>query len=131
MPAPTLLSHAAMPGRWAMRLMLRVPPPARRLIGGLAWGLLPCGMVYGALLFALFAGTIAGGALVMLGFGLGTLPALIAANLGFGKFKETMRARGGVRWVGGAMAALALMSLIDDPATFSAYCAQLARPFHS
>jgi len=34
-------------------------------------------MVYGALLFALFAGSAAGGAVVMLGFGLGTLPALI------------------------------------------------------
>ncbi len=129
MPAPSFLRHAAMPSRWAMRLMLQVPPPARRLAGGLAWGLLPCGMVYGALLFAMFAGTATGGALVMLGFGLGTLPALLAAKFGFGGLRAALSARGGGRWLGAAMATLALLSLIDDPATFSAFCAQLARPF--
>lgn len=45
-------------------------------LGGL-WGLLPCGVVYSALLFSLSAHQVAGGALVMLAFGLGTLPALL------------------------------------------------------
>jgi len=48
---------------------------------GLAWGWLPCGLVYGALAAAAFAGTPAGGALAMFAFGLGTLPNLIAAGL--------------------------------------------------
>lgn len=48
---------------------------------GLAWGWLPCGLVYGALAAAAFAGTPAGGALAMLAFGLGTLPNLLAAGL--------------------------------------------------
>ena len=48
---------------------------------GLAWGWLPCGLVYGALAAAAFAGTPGGGALAMLAFGLGTLPNLLAAGL--------------------------------------------------
>lgn len=45
-------------------------------LGGL-WGLLPCGLVYSALLYSLSAGTWYGGASVMFFFGLGTLPALL------------------------------------------------------
>lgn len=49
----------------------------RRYAAGLAWGLVPCGMVYAALALALLAGSTASGALVMLAFGLGTLPNLL------------------------------------------------------
>lgn len=48
---------------------------------GLLWGALPCGLVYGALTAAAFAGSPAGGALGMLAFGLGTLPWLLAAGV--------------------------------------------------
>jgi len=50
-------------------------------IAGLAWGWLPCGLVYGALAGAAFAGSAFGGALAMLAFGFGTLPNLLAAGL--------------------------------------------------
>jgi sulfite exporter TauE/SafE len=40
-------------------------------------GLLPCGLVYTALTTALLAGSVAGGALAMLLFGLGTIPVMI------------------------------------------------------
>lgn len=50
---------------------------ARRFGIGLAWGLVPCGMVYGALTLALLAGSAPSGALVMAVFGLGTLPNLL------------------------------------------------------
>lgn len=50
---------------------------ARRFGIGLAWGLVPCGMVYGALALALLAGSAPSGALVMGVFGLGTLPNLL------------------------------------------------------
>lgn len=128
-PVPAFLGHAAMPGRGAMRLMLHMPPAARRIAGGLAWGLLPCGMVYGALLFAMFAGTMLGGALVMLGFGLGTLPALIAVHLGFGRLQSVLREKGAAKWLGAAMVVIALLSLVDSPATLAAYCRQLITPF--
>jgi sulfite exporter TauE/SafE len=127
-PAPAFLAHAS-PGRGMMSFMLHLPLPARRIAGGLAWGLLPCGMVYGALIFAMFAGTARGGALVMLGFGLGTLPALIAAGLGFGRMQAALRAHGGEKWLGAFMIVLALLSLVESPAALGAYCAQLVRPF--
>ena len=123
-PPPAFLGHA-MPGPWRMRLMLRLPISARRIAGGLAWGLLPCGMVYGALIFAMFAGTAFGGAMVMLGFGLGTLPALIAAGLGFARVQASLRTRGAQLWLGMLMVALALLSLVESPAALGAYCAHL------
>jgi sulfite exporter TauE/SafE len=44
------------------------------------WGLVPCGLVYGMLPIALFSGSAAAGAAIMLAFGLGTLPNLVAAG---------------------------------------------------
>lgn len=46
------------------------------MLGGL-WGLLPCGLVYSALLYSFSAGAWWAGACVMFFFGLGTLPALL------------------------------------------------------
>ena len=48
---------------------------------GLLWGWLPCGMVYSASLYALGSGKAMDGALMMLAFGLGTLPNLLAMGL--------------------------------------------------
>lgn len=45
---------------------------------GLVWGWLPCGLVYSALAWALAAGGPVQGGLLMLAFGLGTLPTLLA-----------------------------------------------------
>lgn len=47
---------------------------------GMLWGWIPCGLVYSLLATALLAGDAAGGAAVMLAFGLGTLPNLLAAG---------------------------------------------------
>lgn len=46
------------------------------LAGGL-WGLVPCGMVYAVLIAALVSGSAGSGAILMLAFGLGTLPNLL------------------------------------------------------
>jgi len=46
------------------------------LLGGL-WGWLPCGMVYAMLVFALSSQDSLQGGLIMLAFGLGTLPTLL------------------------------------------------------
>jgi uncharacterized protein len=45
---------------------------------GILWGFLPCGLVYSVLATALVSGGAAPGALAMLAFGAGTLPALLA-----------------------------------------------------
>lgn len=44
---------------------------------GFIWGWLPCGLVYSVLIWSLSAGSITKGALLMLAFGLGTLPNLL------------------------------------------------------
>jgi len=55
-------------------------PMVRRFAMGLAWGLVPCGMIYSALALALLAGNSLSGALVMAAFGLGTLPNLLVIS---------------------------------------------------
>ena len=55
---------------------------------GLLWGLLPCGMVYGALFYAMLSGDGWRGAAVMAGFGLGTLPSVTAVALGLSRFRR-------------------------------------------
>ncbi len=60
------------------RKLLPVNHPLKALGLGLLWGWLPCGMVYAALAWALTAGNATDGALLMVAFGLGTLPMLFA-----------------------------------------------------
>jgi sulfite exporter TauE/SafE len=52
-------------------------------VAGLCWGLLPCGLVYGALAAAAFAGSAQGGAGAMAAYGIGTLPWLLGAGVLF------------------------------------------------
>jgi uncharacterized protein len=51
----------------------------RAFMLGTLWGWLPCGLVYSILFTALLSGSALSGAAVMLAFGLGTLPNLMAA----------------------------------------------------
>jgi hypothetical protein len=60
------------------------------LILGLLWGWLPCGLVYSVLVWSIASGGYQQGALLMLSFGLGTLPNLLA----MGYFAERLG-----RWV--------------------------------
>jgi sulfite exporter TauE/SafE len=48
---------------------------------GFLWGWLPCGLVYTALTWTLSAGSAIEGGLIMLAFGLGTLPNLLAMGV--------------------------------------------------
>jgi sulfite exporter TauE/SafE len=65
---------------------------ARAYASGLAWGLLPCGMVYAMFATAMLAGSAAGGAAVMLAFGLGTVPMLLAAGNLLARLQQARRA---------------------------------------
>lgn len=58
---------------------------------GLLWGWLPCGLVYSALASALSAGSAGRGALMMLAFGLGTLPNLLLAGIVLARLNEFVR----------------------------------------
>jgi sulfite exporter TauE/SafE len=84
------------------RRLLPVRTPARALGIGLVWGWLPCGLVYSTLVWAMGAGGALNGGLLMLCFGLGTLPALLA----MGAFAATLAGfirRPWVRQVAGAL----------------------------
>lgn len=63
------------------RPLLPVTSYARALLLGALWGWLPCGLVYSVLVTALASGHAQSGALIMLAFGLGTLPNLLVIGL--------------------------------------------------
>jgi sulfite exporter TauE/SafE len=83
--------------RIGLPLWRRVQPLAARLLpartlpqayaAGLAWGWLPCGLVYGALAAAVFSGGAAQGAAAMAAFGAGTLPWLFIAGVAAAKLR--------------------------------------------
>ena len=87
-------------------------PGAERLLGartlpstfaaGMLWGWLPCGLVYGALAAAAFAGSPARGAAAMLAFGLGTLPNLLAIGVAAARLRGWAAHRA-VRLAAGAL----------------------------
>jgi sulfite exporter TauE/SafE len=77
---------------------------------GLLMGLLPCGLVYGVLISAATSGSALKGGSMMLAFGCGTLPALLA----FGQVASAFSALGrGVfqRFMGGVVALLGVVGI--------------------
>lgn len=71
---------------------------------GALWGWLPCGLVYSVLLTALASGSAAQGGLIMLFFGLGTLPNLLAIGLFWEGIKGWVQSPG-VRMTAGLLVA--------------------------
>ena len=72
---------------------------------GLLWGWLPCGLVYSVLIWSVSAGSFQQGALLMLCFGLGTLPNLLAMGLFANQLKLFVQKQT-VRYMAGAMVIL-------------------------
>ncbi len=70
------------------------PPrsPWQAFLLGTLWGWLPCGLVYAAVAWSLTAGNAIDGALLMLGFGLGTLPAMLLVGSLAQNFRQWVRA---------------------------------------
>lgn len=58
---------------------------------GLVWGWLPCGLVYSVLVAALATGDAVHGGLLMLAFGCGTLPTLLAMGLAAVRIKQWLQ----------------------------------------
>jgi sulfite exporter TauE/SafE len=63
------------------RRLLPVQTPARAFLLGTLWGWIPCGLVYSVLVWSVSAGSVWKGAALMLAFGVGTLPNLLAIGL--------------------------------------------------
>ncbi|HEU5318025.1 MAG TPA: sulfite exporter TauE/SafE family protein, partial [Chloroflexota bacterium] len=75
-PPDRLLAGAAR--RWGGAMRAAAARKASLYESGLVWGMLPCGLVLAALLTAGAAASPLEGALAMLAFGVGTLPAHVA-----------------------------------------------------
>jgi len=86
-----------------LRALLTSPTLSHRFELGLALGFVPCGLVYAALMKSLSAGTVYGGALDMLAFGLGTATSLLAIGLFSTSFRGSL-----ARW-GSQIAATAVI----------------------
>lgn len=86
-----------------MHAWRRVAPLATGLMGrrsiagtfllGALWGWMPCGLVYGMLLAAVATGEPATGAGLMVAFGLGTAPAMVATGALASRFRRISRDR--------------------------------------
>ena len=78
--------------------------PRALILGGL-WGWLPCGLVYSTLLWASSQGNALDSAALMLTFGLGTMPVLLATGMAAERLTALLRKRG-VRMAGGVLVML-------------------------
>ena len=74
------------------------------LVLGLLWGWIPCGLVYSALVLSISAGDVLQGAWIMLAFGLGTLPNLLAMSFAVGAVAHLVQ-KAWVRHMAGALVA--------------------------
>ena len=93
-----LLSHVEKAGGYLWR---RIEPLGRGLLPvrhirqalvlGALWGWLPCGLVYSVLIWSVSAGGAGQGALLMLAFGLGTLPNLLAMGAAAAQLQRFVR----------------------------------------
>ena len=63
------------------RKMMPINSPLRALLYGMAWGWLPCGLVYMVLLMTVTSGSAVQGGMMMLAFGLGTLPSILSLGV--------------------------------------------------
>lgn len=88
----------------ACRLMPVSSLPQALLLGAL-WGWLPCGLVYSTLLWAASQGSAGYSAALMLAFGLGTWPILLATGLAAQRVNAMLRRRS-VRVAGGLLVIL-------------------------
>jgi sulfite exporter TauE/SafE len=104
------------------RHFLPVNSLPRALGLGALWGWLPCGMVYMTLLSAVATGNAWHGALVMLAFGVGTLPNLIAVSIFFERARAWSRSRSIRIGAGLLVASLGMLGLLKaaHPAAFAA-----------
>lgn len=91
--------------------LVRGPGAGSRAAFGLLWGLVPCTLVYSMLPLALFAGSAWEGALVMLAFGVGTLPHLVGIGFLLQRARRLMQGTAARTLVAALLAGFALFGL--------------------
>jgi len=90
---PTRPSGAARLSRFVLGRAAAVPANRRAVVIGVLSAVLPCGWLYAFVLAAAGTGSAALGALVMLAFWAGTVPALVGAGLGVHALLGRLRTR--------------------------------------
>jgi len=88
-----------------------MPGGTGRLLLGLCWGLLPCGLVYSVLLTASAASTPVSGAMVMLAFGVGTLPSMLGMSMAAPALAAMLSDKWTRKLMGAALILLAVLSV--------------------
>jgi len=73
--------------------LLPVTSAKKAFILGACWGWLPCGLIYSTLIWSSAANSSAQSALLMLCFGLGTLPAMMTTSLLAKQFQQLLSKR--------------------------------------
>lgn len=97
-------------------LLLRLGKPdsaTKAVAAGMLWGWLPCGLVYSALSQALVSHSPVTGALSMLAFGLGTLPAMLAGGWFSARLARWLQAIALRRLMGMCLVALGLFMIFQ------------------
>lgn len=85
--------------------LLPVTRSYQALLLGIAWGWLPCGLIYSTLLWAASQGNAYESGLLMLSFGIGTLPVLLITGLAAERLTYLLRKKA-VRTLGGLLVIL-------------------------
>lgn len=91
--------------------LLPIKGPSQALKLGLLWGLLPCGLVYSTLSWALAAANWQHSALLMIFFGLGTSPAMIATGLASQQVLSLLKKRGARMLAGSLIIVMGVVTL--------------------
>lgn len=84
------------------RYFMPVKSPSQALALGFFWGWLPCGLVYSTLALAATSGSMVNSALLMLAFGVGTLPVLFLMG-GFAEKLQRFTQHKKIRYVAGLL----------------------------
>lgn len=114
-----LAARVKLPIRFSLAAQTRRHP----FLVGMAWGCMPCGLVYGVLPFSLLSGGAFSGAVLMLIFGLGALPYLLFAQ-GIGQwlnqriFPALLRGSGAALLIGIGLFGLWHYDMSGMPAIF-------------
>jgi sulfite exporter TauE/SafE len=103
--------------RWLAPLQRRCLPTdrgARRMLAGMVWGWLPCGLSTTVLVAVWLQGDAVQGAMTMLAFGAGTLPAMLPLTWSGARLGQSLRSRG-LRTAAASMVLLAGLVTMAAP----------------
>ncbi|HFD80595.1 MAG TPA: sulfite exporter TauE/SafE family protein [Gammaproteobacteria bacterium] len=93
------------------RRFLPIATPRQAFLLGLLWGWLPCGLVYSVLVWAISTGNPLHGAALLLSFGIGTLPNLLAMGVAAETLSRRVRDPRTRRFAGGMVILFGIYSL--------------------